>query len=95
MMGKLKGLVKNKAQAEASMAEAQLLREQVFYYNLQIAGPIDTGGHSWHAIGQQKNSFSKHGVGLQYAFRSERETKAGSYFSFAKYRSSGLVERFV
>lgn len=36
-MGKLKRHVRNRAQAEASMAEGHMLREMVFYYNSRVA----------------------------------------------------------
>lgn len=79
-MGRLKQHVRNRAQAEASMAEGHKLREQVFYYNCMVAAHANTGGQSWHAIGDRVNSFSKHGQGLGYTFQNERERKQAESF---------------
>ena len=65
-MGRLKQHVRNRAQAEASMAEGHLLREQVFHYNCQVATQANQGGQSWHATGVRKNALDLKGCPVEY-----------------------------
>jgi hypothetical protein len=57
-MGKLKLHVRNRAQAEASMAEGHKMREMVFYYNCSVASQHDGG--VWYVVIDRPCSLARH-----------------------------------
>ncbi|CAM6086236.1 unnamed protein product [Calypogeia fissa] len=79
-MGRLKQHARNRASAEASIAEGHKLRERVFYYNCRVAAHVDNGDHLWHATGLRQNGFIKLGASSQFTFCSERERQQAHNF---------------